>query len=303
VPLILPLAEHAIVFLYSSVDDALAGRIGGGCGFLLAYKGDAADHRYIVTAAHVVIGGARFVRTNTLDGRFDVYEPNWKVAGLAESEWQLGTPRDDLAVASFSPSPFHNYTVVPNKMCLTVQEAHEYAVGPGNDVWMIGRYRNQDEREKNRPVARFGNLAAGPSLVTYDWHFGMKMTQESFLVEMRSISGYSGSPVFLGFPRETVPFPQDSKVMIKYKKALDDEKAKRLMYVPEWPNFGPWLLGVDWGHLKEPPHSSMTSGISGVVPAWKLAEFLEEDEFRMQRQKDDENLPEPGGVADTKESL
>jgi hypothetical protein len=47
-------------------------------------------------------------------------------------------------------------------------------------------------RQKNSPTARFGNIAQMPNEPVIIKRF----EQECFLVEARSIGGYSGSPVF-----------------------------------------------------------------------------------------------------------
>ena len=74
--------------------------------------------------------------------------------------------------------------------------------------------------------------------------------QESFFVDCRSLSGFSGSPVFASTTRAYF---------------ADEHYPKDLMPEPHGPNeagigltitpvategtFGPWLLGIDWGHL------------------------------------------------------
>jgi hypothetical protein len=103
--------------------------------------------------------------------------------------------------------------------------------------------------------------------------------QESFAVEMRSLGGYSGSPVFL------------------YMMPL----LSRVHHYPT--SMGPWLMGVDWGHIisTEPvrnkygdpspdgQHVRSNSGMIGVVPAWKLQELLFREDF-VTRRKNRENL-------------
>ena len=71
-------------------------------------------------------------------------------------------------------------------------------------------------------------------------------------------------------------------------------------------NFGPWLLGVDWGHLplyqpmfekignayekSETHYYDINTGIACVVPAWRILDILNIDALKAQRQQDDEEI-------------
>jgi hypothetical protein len=112
--------------------------------------------------------------------------------------------------------------------------------------------------------------------------------QESFLVEARSIGGYSGSPVFL----HRANFHSNAQQIIK------------------GPTFGPWLLGINWGYINDwgpvcdasgrpinpsKPRDmqvSANTGMMSVVPAWKLAELLDKEEFARERADKTETLRE-----------
>lgn len=96
--------------------------------------------------------------------------------------------------------------------------------------------------------------------------------QESFLVEAKSISGYSGSPVFVYIP----PFDGFTGGRASVSMAR-----------------GPWLLGVDHCHLfmKEPLRDAAgqvlgrsfvrsNTGMMGVVPAWRLQEMFSLPDMR-----------------------
>lgn len=103
--------------------------------------------------------------------------------------------------------------------------------------------------------------------------------QESFLVEARSLAGYSGSPVFV------------------YKSAgMDSDTGEVKPYV----SASVFLLGVDWCHLHrwepvleadrqtrvQPPQwVKRNAGMAGVIPAWKIAELLNDPEVLGVRRK------------------
>ena len=98
------------------------------------------------------------------------------------------------------------------------------------------------------------------------------LSQESFLVEMHSLPGYSGSPVF-----------------------VYDHHVR--MWEQKYMQVGIRLLGIDWCHLStyEPVLEKdsenrfekingqfvrSNTGMAGVVPAWKLKELLNSEEVK-----------------------
>jgi hypothetical protein len=114
---------------------------------------------------------------------------------------------------------------------------------------------------------------------------------ESYLIEARSLSGFSGSPVFLYIP----PYSLRDTWWTDDKQGID---------VTQNVSFG--LLGIDSGHFKdykrvldsgkkawkqEELYVEQNSGIMTVVPSWKLAELLKEPEvIKMRRQWRDDEL-------------
>jgi len=160
-------------------------------------------------------------------------------------------------------------------------------IGPGDEVFIVGRFINHEGKQgkqRNLPSLRFGNIAMMPwePIKHPDGHL-----QESFLVEVRSIGGYSGSPVFV----HILPFSKRPG-----QKGWSMER-------------GPWLLGIDWGHLPlrkkveewmlddwKPISDGWTveviSGMTGVVPVWRLEELLNIKELASSRKVADERLAE-----------
>jgi hypothetical protein len=137
----------------------------------------------------------------------------------------------------------------------------------------VGRLVNHEGRQKNIPTARFGNISMMPEEPILH---PSGIMQESFVVEARSWSGYSGSPVFAWIPGS-------------------DQRSNNLFLSPGW---GPWLLGVDWGHIQdwEKVYESdekttvagkwkvkVNTGMAGVVPAWRLLALLNCEQLKMQR--------------------
>jgi hypothetical protein len=116
--------------------------------------------------------------------------------------------------------------------------------------------------------------------------------QESFLVETRSLSGYSGSPVFT-----YEPFPRVEHVDAVQHRGSIRVKRREKHRANLW-NIR--LLGIDWANMPiyEPVYERVknsddlveteflvksNSGQMAVVPAWKLSELLFSDALREMR--------------------
>jgi hypothetical protein len=103
--------------------------------------------------------------------------------------------------------------------------------------------------------------------------------QESFLIDTRSWSGYSGSPVFVA---------QDVIGRTYMRRKLLDHAP---------------LLGIDWGYVgpqepvreketAEPLHEGWwvrsNAGMSAVLPTWKIPELLDLPELMEDRRMKEE---------------
>jgi hypothetical protein len=64
----------------------------------------------------------------------------------------------------------------------------------GAEIFAVGLFKNHFGRERNTPLVRIGNLAALPEEPVHTKYAG---DIEAYLVELRSLAGLSGSPVFL----------------------------------------------------------------------------------------------------------
>jgi hypothetical protein len=143
---------------------------------------------------------------------------------------------------------------------------------------MLGRFVSHDGRQRNQPLARFGNIAMMPGERVMD---GRQLLVEAYLVEMRSLAGFSGSPVFLYLGPGTYRGSENGRMMPFYSETIA-------------------VLGIDTGHkLNSSPVQYLgrdekvddswevrqNTGVAIVSPAWKIAEVLEQDEFVEQRKK------------------
>jgi hypothetical protein len=261
----------SVLYLYPSTHEAQEGINIGGSGFLVSVEAEqiAGSHFiYAVTNRHV-IDVADVIRLNTKEGKTHIEK-------ISKGEW-VCSETDDLAVHTLMLDPaIFAYKTVPHDMILTEEKAGQLKLGIGDNVFMVGRFINHEGKQRNAPLVRFGSIAQMPTEpLTYELD-GKLHEQVSILADIRSIGGYSGSPVFLnelGFIGRPDGPPADKH----------------------------WLIGVDWGHIKmwsplcgtdEKPlgtsQVNINSGMAGIVPAWKLLELLMSERLAKPR-KDSED--------------
>ena len=297
VPRIPEIITNSIVYLYRDCLEAESGAELGGSGFLLGIQSEAAktaSHIYAVTNKHVVEGtdGAPVVRINLRHANSGCERT--RCFDFTESDWVLD-PGNDLAICPFPPDvdgTIFAFSVITTNLLVTEQELREKDIGPGDDVVYIGRFVGHAGKGENMPSVRFGNISMNPNVcepVEYETDSGHRRSQIGFLVEARSRSGYSGSPVFF-----------------LHQHAVNNPRAV-------FPPFDMRLLGMDWGHLpekaalKDPQgylHGSrwyveVHAGMMGVIPAWCILDFLNSSPRLVeQRRRDDEYYGTHPGASD-----
>jgi len=151
---------------------------------------------------------------------------------------------------------------------------------------MPGRFVGHGGKERNLPTARFGQVLMMP----YEQiRTSVGTLQEVFLVECRSLPGYSGSPVFLSpLPLSAIrhelgrSLPHamllgiDMGVLKDERQVLNREELKKGKRVPIDAN---WIVEAN-------------TGMSCVIPAWKIREVLYTDEMVELRKEMDGKLEE-----------
>jgi len=271
------------LFLYKSAEDARKGVRSGGTGFLviLPFAGPEPTHGTIfaVTCSHVIRRGeAPVVRLNNRDNAIAVFP-------LGLDRW-IHHDVADVAVAPIDLSlKDHRFKVVAPWHFVKAGDRAWFS--EGTDALMVGRFVNHEGKQQNLPTARFGNVALRPNpneLVA----MGDGLDQEAFLVEVHSLGGYSGSPVFVYFQ-----YPSDSP-----SKAVEEGK------VPRFGNADMRFLGIDCAHLPDRAairgpdgkatgdYVNLNTGMAAVVPAWKLAELLEYEDVVKIRERDEKESAE-----------
>jgi hypothetical protein len=118
---------------------------------------------------------------------------------------------------------------------------------------------------------------------------GRELWVEAFLVEMHSLSGFSGSPVFVHIPPGSYR-GKDKGMMPFYSEEIGlvgiDTGHKQLTS----PVLGP--LGQETGMRVK-----LNTGVAIVSPVWKILEVLNEDEFVKQRKEVERKRREAQAVA------
>jgi hypothetical protein len=287
----------------------LDGRKSGpfGTGFLVIRSSmRGASHIYGVSNSHVVCGkcGASIIRVNTRDGKSRFIE-------LDPSEWEMSKNGDDLVAVDLSEKINPNTDQVIGLFedsFVTPEWIDKFEIGIGEDTFMCGLFVSHHGGEKNIPVARFGNLSMMANEdAMIEMETGAK--RPCHLVDTRSRSGFSGSPVFV------------------YRNAQGD-----LSWLP-YGTYRPadllttrasdyfWgLLGIHCGQfwdtinvkikkkpktenasIKEGDELEIQGGMTIVIPAERIIKLLNLEIFEMARQKrendrDDDCRPHPEAI-------
>lgn len=290
-PRIPPKTLDCVCYLYRTEEDAIAGTEFGGTGFLVSVPSRFPGRGWIyaVTNWHVAVqDGASVLRLNTRDGGVDIIP-------LEPHEWHFD-PRYDIAVAQISiDRSVHKYSLVPAKDGFVMPENVDSAkIGPGDDVFMVGRFVDHDGGPINRPAVRFGNVSVMPSPIEQP-DIGMA---DSYCIDLHSRSGYSGSPVFVfrtpGFDLEepAATSLNDAKFLfagVQYLALLGIHFAQ---FIEEWeltdktkqvkPRSGSVPLIRDGMYVKG------LSGMTCVLPAWTIWDVLNSPKLKMLRDAADD---------------
>ena len=302
VPKLKPATVDCVFYLYR-IDPKSGEKIGPcGSGFIYGLRSKELPgykHYYGITNWHIANElGASIIRLNTTDGksRFINFEPE---------DWHFVPNGDDLAAVDLSNHERAGDQVshYGDEGSVTPDMMKRFEIGIGEDVFMIGLFVDQHGGDRNTPAARFGNLsllANEDSLIEQP----NEIMRPSFLVDMRSRTGFSGSPVAVyRIPEADLSdLPSGGPLPVR---SLTNPYLPKLKFIA--------LLGVHCGsyydpvevrtappkrkeRLGDPIHEGdklyIQSGMTIVVPAWRITELLDLEVFRMARQKQDANRRE-----------
>jgi hypothetical protein len=278
--------RQVVVYLYPSRKDAENATNLGGTGFLVSMRVERSDwrgsHTYVVTNRHVIEEhDARFIRVNWRDRSKNhaIVEGKWLYHEKSGKPDQRG---DDLAACEFYQSiADYEFLTVQFREFVTRKIVKDLDIGVGDDLFMVGRFANHSGTKRNLPTVRFGAIAMMPEEPIIDSGY----EQETFLAEIHTVPGYSGSPVFVHIPAD--------RLKTEGVKANASDRA----FATDK------FLGIEWCRLKTETtrvylnnaefNLNLASGISGVIPAWKIAELLNCERFARSRKRiETSGLPE-----------
>jgi hypothetical protein len=290
------------VYLYPDRSSAEQGIAAGASGFIIATSvgvGEpiaaneqpeiapsvvpSASHVYAVTNAHVIVGGDTHLRLNKREGGTTVLSPSIE-------EWVYDDTQDDLAVfylGLYEHTTPVGFRVLPPSQLLSQSLCTKLDVGIGDEVFMVGRFISHDRKQRNEPSVRFGHVSMMPGEpVEVHWTHPVKKTlnQDSFLIDGRSMGGYSGSPVYVWTPPYELVLPMVGN-QVNYRQQIWHSARQTS-----------WLLGVCWGYILDrwpvlqkrgniwermaSLRTEANTAMMGVVPCWKLIALLNNDRLR-----------------------
>jgi hypothetical protein len=285
-PRIPPAVLDSVVYLYPTIEDAKAGKNFGGSGFLVSWTFEGTEKAlvYVVTNWHVACQGSPVVRVATVNGEPDIFD-------FDEVEWEFD-PKYDIAVHAIALTKgLHRYSFLPIEGCVTREKIIEQRIGPGDDVFMVGRFVDHDGVTLNRPAVRFGNISIDPTPIVQS----TGIAADSYCLDLHSRTGYSGSPVFIyrtpGFDLEDVltSAPNASRQLLLAGTNLFMLLGIHYAQFPEL-----WEV-TDKGKLinqaaTEPllTDGKFIKGLSGmtcVLPAWCILEVLNMPKIKRHREE------------------
>ena len=259
-------------FLYPNKEDARRGSKFGGTGFLVGipFKNhpDTLYHIYGITNAHVALGETRsgILRFNTKEGGTELFE-------TTENDWYTIPGLYDIAVMpiNFLKPGVHKVQPLmlspdyPQNFYLSPDEIKEHEINAGDDVFMVGRFVDNDGSETNQPSLRFGNISILNAKVTHPLGY----TGNSIVLDMRSRSGYSGSPVFV--------YRTHGSIFAKDQSIITGGHLMKLLGIHWWKYPEKWKVE---GNVVTSP-----SGMTAIYPTTAIWKVLNIPELLMQRQQ------------------
>lgn len=286
---------NSALYVYESEQSLKSGQASGGSDFFVGIM--AADRKgwyiYAVTNNHVIAMCSEFpiIRFNkagggtyTMSTSKDAWVPHPDGDDLRVCQL-FGLP-EDSEIGWMTPEEF----VTPENL-----KPDNYNIGPGDNTYMIGRFPNHEGNESITPIVRYGNISLNPADNRRVYNNETKHDDEVFLIESRSISGYSGSAVFV--------------YIQQFDNRNPDVPTTNLILSPDRMTSRPFFLGINIGHTRimkpvvipKPPKpyeyqdiqlynqpllSEYNSGIMRISPAWKLKEILDMEVFAESKVKE-----------------
>lgn len=294
-PLVDPGFLKSVVWVYPDEASAQVGGAAGGTGFLVGVPlGELPLTRlasiYVVTCRHVIIDRER--GKPYPNPAIVVRRRDRKVVPIVipQDQWHFHDEHDDLAVGDWDnlSNVEHDFTVASSLDL--IEESAPTTIG--TEAFYMGRF--QPTEDVTLTTARFGNLSTAEPVLVPNKELGID--QLSFLVESRTRTGYSGSPVaaFMKAPlivnANAGPGPEPGTQTLSGNVILVDGPLKILgMVWGLWEETLTWTVRFPGGSdLKGEAVTDLNSGMVGVVPAWRIMQVLNLPELAAARRMAEE---------------
>lgn len=268
-PKVPPAAIATVFYLYPSVEAAERGVNAGGTGTLVLKEIAPGSNQlvYAVTNWHVAVeAGCSVVRLNKIGGGTDIFD-------FGPEDWVWEPKSYDIAAIPIAVNVRrHAVRAIASSMFLSREKVSEFEIGPGEDVFMVGRFIDHDGVETNNPSLRFGNISLMPSPIIQG---PAKMRLDSFCIDLHSRSGYSGSPVFA---YRTIGQDLTSDKPFNFNNYLQFLG----LHFGQFPELWEIVQGennsksrLESTLIKEGNYVKGMSGMTCVVPAWAILDLLD----------------------------
>ena len=286
----------------------MEGSLGGGSGFFVHVPSSVIPdmgHIYAVTNRHVLDKGYQVLRVNTRSGGIETIP-------TSRDQWIPHPDGLDVEIMPFEVKEHLKWNSIPISIFVTREIIEVFNIGIGDEIVVIGRLVNHAGKQKNSPVVRFGNIAlmADPT----EPIVSEVAEQEAFLVECRSLSGFSGSPVLVTTSQGYSGESAQKVVQFRQKQFgfSPSPNGPRITTNSILGTQGPWFLGIDCGHIplwtpvRQRDKSTgiidtatdtqlrveANTGVACVLPAWHVMTILDSPELVRERKAEEKKLAE-----------
>jgi hypothetical protein len=282
-------------------------------GFLVHTMEDGLDFKfsYLVTAEHVVSG--LLTKKHDIYYRLNLKDGTVKIDKLSTHWWyhpDQSINQTDVVLTEFQIDRNfvdHEYIPLPPERMNRILSPY----GLGDEIFMVRLFKSHHGRERNIPIVRLGTIAAMPEEPIHTKYCGF---MDAYLVEVRSIAGLSGSPVFLNVqalssdhrdhPDDMYKLEVKEKSGLRYGRNRTEFETKRRGFKrdPEDLNWFRYrFLGLVHGHfdventsedmvIDDLDGSGINAGIGVVVPASKILETLYQSDLVTERKAKNDEL-------------
>jgi hypothetical protein len=257
--------------------------------FVISYEEYDIRFMYLVTAEHVISG--HLTRGYVLHARINLTNGDVVQLEVPNDRWRFYPSERGASDVAICPITDHTvddkgnhlvfgyeFTSVPlkgkNAIIADKKTITEKRIGVGDEVAVIGLFRSHFGRQRNVPIVRIGNIAmleGEPVKTRYTGYI------DAHLIEARSISGLSGSPVFVNLP---------------LLRVVDGELSYLTRGSPYFFFFGLMHGHFDVENLNEDSvvedgstSGGINTGIGVVIPVEKLIKTVEQADAANERRE------------------